>query len=199
MDRLSLIREIAALVAAAATNSMLLVNFDSKCPDCWLSRYAVGQPQVVREHIVPEALDHLSSDPSWDSSSAHSPRCPRRVNSTTTPRGTSQRTAGFFHQERAVQEFLDQVRQSCIGPSRTGSSPSRRSEIRRDKVSRTSTTADISPKNRRRLSSPQRVLCSRSGFRMEGRDIELGKTQSARHIHGGYHGLVRGARNRRES
>jgi len=29
---------------------------------------------------------------------------------------------------------------------------------------------------------------------VEGRDIELGEAQSARHIHGGYHGLVRGTR-----
>jgi hypothetical protein len=34
MVRLSLMSEIAALVAAAATNSMLLVSFESRCPDC---------------------------------------------------------------------------------------------------------------------------------------------------------------------
>ena len=42
MVKLSLIREIDALVAAAATSSMLLVSFDSRCPDCCRSRYAVG-------------------------------------------------------------------------------------------------------------------------------------------------------------
>ena len=42
MVRLSPISEIDALVAAAATNSMLLVSLESKCPDCCRSRYAVG-------------------------------------------------------------------------------------------------------------------------------------------------------------
>src|SRR5258708_159325 len=76
----------------------------------------------------------------------------------------------------------------------TTSRPARRSETRRDRASRTSTAADKSTKNRRRVSGLQRVLRSRRGFRVDRRDVELGETQSACHIHGGYHGLVSGAR-----
>ncbi len=38
MVRLSLMIEMTALVAAPATNSMLLVSLESRCPDCCRSR-----------------------------------------------------------------------------------------------------------------------------------------------------------------
>ena len=63
MVRLSPISEIDALVAAAATSSMLLVSFESKCPGLLPIQIRGGQPQVVRKHVAPQSLDHLAAHP----------------------------------------------------------------------------------------------------------------------------------------
>src|ERR1700733_13439787 len=75
----------------------------------------------------------------------------------------------------------------------TAPNPARRSETRRHRVSRISAAADRWARNRRRLSGSRRPLRSRSGFLVDGGDIQLRESQSSRHVHRRDDGLMGGA------
>ena len=63
-----------AVVAAFATISMLYVSLESKMAGLLPVEIGRGQPQIMREYIAPQTLDHLPPDPARDSSSARSRR-----------------------------------------------------------------------------------------------------------------------------
>ncbi len=72
------------------------------------------QPQVVREHIVPQALDDLPSDPARVVA-LHIVADAAQGEQHHDPDGHLPQDGRIFHQECAMQEFLDQVRERRVG------------------------------------------------------------------------------------